>query len=983
MDDTGSGFGFTVQAVAPADPSLVCGLLRTATAGLVEVLEETPATPLRWVPVVTEAEHRQVLSGWNDTARAVLPSTLPELFQVQAASTPDSVAVMCGDASVSYGELNAASNRLARLLVAHGAGPGSVVAVAIERSPLLVTALLAVVKAGAAYLPVDPSYPAERVTLMLADTAPVLLLTETGARQVLDTGAVPVLVADGAGPAAIQADLDDGDLGDADRHGVLAPGYPAYVMYTSGSTGVPKGVVVPHAAVDRLVRDSGFIELGDADVVAQLAPVSFDAATFEVWGALVSGATLALGPTGPLSAAELGRFLTTCRVSVLWLTAGLFDEVARADATVFAGLRCLLAGGDVLSVGACRAVLDRVPRIRLVNGYGPTENTTFTTTHLVRAEDLAGGAAVPVGAPIADTRVLVLDQRLEPVPVGVAGELYAAGAGLAVGYAERPGLTADRFVACPFGTVGERMYRTGDLARWIAGGVIEYLGRADDQVKIRGFRVEPGEVEAVLAACPAVAQAAVVVREDVPGDKRLIGYIVPAEDTADATGEGGLVGLVRAFAVSRLPGYMVPAAVVVLDGLPLTVNGKLDRRALPAPDYAAGSAGRGPVTVREEIICAAFAEVLGLDRVGAEDNFFQLGGHSLLAVSLAERLRERGLPVAVRTLFAAPTAAGLAVAVGQSEVVVPPRRIPDGAQVITPEMLPLVELTAEQVDRITAGVAGGAANVADVYPLAPLQEGIFFHHLMGAGDGADAYVLPSVLRLESKDRLDAFLGALQQVIGRHDIFRTSVAWEGLPEPVQVVWRHAVLPVTEVVLDGGLDAAGRVPALLAAAGPRMDLSRAPLLDVHVAAEPGTGRWLVLVRIHHLVVDHTALDVVLGEVATLLRGEGGRLPAPLPFRDFVAQARLGMPREEHERYFAGLLADVSEPTVAFGLTDVHGDGSGAGEARIAVEAGLAAGCGRWRGVWGCPRRRCSMWCGRGCWPRSAAVMMWCSARCCSGG
>src|SRR6266536_1136081 len=405
-------------------------------------------------------------------------------------------------------------------------------------------------------------------------------------------------------------------------------------MYTSGSTGVPKGVMVPHRAVGRLVREAGYIELGGSDVVGALAPVSFDAATFEIWGALVNGAVLALGPGGVLSAGELGGWLAAHQVTALWLTAGLFDQVAGADAGIFSGLRYLLAGGDVLAVRACRAVLEQVPSVRLVNGYGPTENTTFTTTHPSGAGDLDGGAGVPIGRPINGTRVFVLDGFLEPVPVGVAGELYVAGAGLARGYAGRAGLTAERFVACPFGAGGERMYRTGDVVRWAADGQLVFAGRADDQVKIRGFRVEPGEVEAVLAAHPGVAQAVVTVREDTPGDKRLVAYLVPAADgggrhgggdgggdyagAGDGAGNGALAGVVRGFAAGRLPEYMVPSAVVVLDGLPVTVNGKVDKAALPAPDYAAGSlAGRGPATVQEEILCQVFAQVLGLERVGA------------------------------------------------------------------------------------------------------------------------------------------------------------------------------------------------------------------------------------------------------------------------------------------------------------------------------------------------------------------------------
>ncbi|MFE7598448.1 amino acid adenylation domain-containing protein [Streptomyces sp. NPDC057494] len=927
VDDDGNGFSLTIDAVAPADAEQVGTMLHTCLLQLVTALEEDPQARFAALDVLGADERRLVVEKWNDTAVEVEPSTLPGLFAGQVARTPDAVALVFEGVELSYAELDARANRLARLLIGRGVGPESVVAVLMERGVELVVALLAVLKAGGAYLPVDPEYPAGRIEAVLADAGPVCVLSTTALTGVVPDGVARVAVDD----PAVVVELA-GLSAEAPVVGVL-PAHPAYVIFTSGSTGRPKGVAVPHAGiVNRLAWMQELSGLSAGDRVLQKTPFGFDVSVWEFFWPLVQGAALVLArPGGHRDPAYLAEVIQRQNITVTHFVPSMLETFLREPAAAgCTGLRAVFCSGEALSAPLRDRFLDLLDGVPLFNLYGPTEASVDVTAARCAVSD---GAVVPIGGPVANTRVYVLDGSLSPVPAGVEGELYLEGVQLARGYVGRAGLTAERFVACPFSESG-RMYRTGDRVRWNADGQLVYLGRADEQVKIRGFRIEPGEVQAVVAAHPAVAQVAVVAREDVPGDIRLVAYAVPA---ASDTPSDELVALLREFAGERLPSYMVPSAVVLLDALPMTVNGKLDRKALPVPQHTTGG-GRAPSGVREEILCEAFAEVLGLPVVGVDDDFFTLGGHSLLAVSLVERLRVRGVSVAVRALFETPTVAGLAAAQASEGVVVPANAIPVDARKITPDMLPLVDLDATEIDRIVATVEGGAANVADVYPLAPLQEGMLFHHMMAdRGAEADVYMRPSVLGFDSRERVDAFLAALREVIDRHDVYRTAFVWEGLAEPVQVVLRRVELPVQEVVLDPqGPDP---VEQLAAIGGSWMDLTRAPLMTVHIAADPGGDRWLALLRTHHLVQDHTSVDVLFGELRAFLSGRGDALPAPLPFRDFVAQARLGTPREEHERYFAELLGDVTETTAPFGVLDAYGDGSATHQERLVVDDELS--------------------------------------------
>ncbi|MFE5895797.1 condensation domain-containing protein, partial [Streptomyces sp. NPDC056462] len=460
-------------------------------------------------------------------------------------------------------------------------------------------------------------------------------------------------------------------------------------------------------------------------------------------------------------------------------------------------------------------------------------------------------------------------------------------------------------------------------------GHLRYLGRTDDQIKIRGQRVELGEIQTHIANLPHITQAAVLIHND-----RLTAYYVTEPSTEDEADAGPDFTTLH----THLPDHMVPTTYIKLDTLPLTPNGKLDRKALPTPDPTPTTTTRPPRTPHEQLLCTLFAETLGTSTpIGIDDNFFTLGGHSLLGVTLVQRLRERGVSIDVRALFSHPTVASLAAAAGRTEVAVPPNLIPSDAVAITPDMLPLVDLSTEEVEAIVAQVSGGVSNIADVYPLAPLQEGIHFHHLMTARGGDDVYVLPVVLRFDSRDRFDRFHSALQKVVDRHDILRTAVLWEGLGEPVQVVLRHAEIPVTTVRPEQGRS--DLVDRILTACPSVMDLRAAPLMHLHVT-EPDEGQPLhAVLQFHHLILDHTALSVVLEEVRAVLDAREHELPTPLPFRDVVAQARLGVPQEEHQAYFSSLLGDVTEPTAPFGVLEIHGDGSGTAEASLSLDSELS--------------------------------------------
>lgn len=631
---------------------------------LLEAAESDPDKQIGNLDILAPEERSSMVTDWQSVSEKIPHACLPEQFEKQAALRPDAIAVVYENQALNYAELNERANRLARMLISEGVGPEQFVALALPRSLEMAVGLLAVLKAGAAYLPLDPDYPADRIAFMLKDAKPAFIMTNTkAANHIPPVENVPKIVLDDPELAEKLNTYPAGNPKNKDRTQPLSPLNTAYVIYTSGSTGVPKGVMIPHQNVTRLfAATEHWFRFSSDDIWTMFHSYAFDFSVWEIWGPLLHGGRLVIVPHHVSRSPEAFlRLLVKEGVTVLNQTPSAFYQFMQAereqpDLGQALSLRYVIFGGEALELSRLEDWYNRHPenRPQLINMYGITETTVHVSYIELDRSMAALRANSLIGCGIPDLGVYVLDERLQPVPPGVAGELYVSGAGLARGYLGRPGLTSERFIADPFGPPGTRMYRTGDVARLRADGSLDYVGRADHQVKIRGFRIELGEIEAALVQHPQLEDAAVIVREDQPGDKRLAAYVIPSEETFD-TAE------LRKYAAERLPDYMVPAAFVTMKELPLTPNGKLDRKALPAPDFAAAVTGRGPRTPQEEILCDLFMEVLHLPRVGIDDRFFDLGGHSLLAVQLMSRIREAlGVELSIGNLFEAPTVAGLA-----------------------------------------------------------------------------------------------------------------------------------------------------------------------------------------------------------------------------------------------------------------------------------------------------------------------------------
>ncbi|HEV8583000.1 MAG TPA: amino acid adenylation domain-containing protein [Thermoanaerobaculia bacterium] len=855
-----------------------------------------PEAPAGGLPLLTPAEVQQSVLEWND-CHAAYPREVcvHDLVAEWSERTPDAVALVAGEDSLSYRELDERAGRLARRLRAWGVTPDVRVAVMLERSADLVVALLAVLKAGGAFVPLDPGYPRERLAWLLEEVRPPVVIAEREALERLP--AVPsrtLLLEPGweeALPGAPAVSLE--------KPRALADNL-AYVMFTSGTTGRPKGVAVPHRAIVRLVRHTNFARLDAGEALLLLAPVSFDASTLEIWGALANGGRLVIYPRRQPTLEELGEVLARHRVSTLWLTAGLFHQMVERNVQSLRPVRQLLAGGDVLSPQHVRAALEALPGCTVINGYGPTENTTFTCCHPMT--DAAGlGESIPIGRPIASSRAVVVDRDFRPLPVGAPGELLAAGDGLARGYLDRPDLTAERFIPDPtaglLGRPGERAYRTGDLVRLLPDGCFDFLGRIDQQVKIRGFRIEPAEIESALCCHPAVTAAVVTTsasRSGVASDRRLTAYVVahpgPGAPTATA---------LRAYLRERLPEPMIPTAWMFLEELPLTAHGKVDRRALPEPGTIRTEGAARPTAPRtptEEVLAGLWCEVLEISDLDLHDNFFDLGGHSLLATQIVSRIRDAfGVELSLRRLFETPTVGGL----------------------------------AEGIDEALRGEAGVAAPRIEPMPrdrplpLSFAQQRLWF--LDQLSPNTAVYNIASRLSLAGELSPAVLERALGEVVRRHEALRTTFPSLG-GEPSQAISpvRPFVLPLVDLGALPEQERGGEVARLAAAEGHRpFDLGTPPLFRTTLLRLDRRHHVLLLIM-HHIVSDGWSMEILLRELTALYEAFAAGRPSPLPelpvqYADFAVWQRrwlsgetLTRQLEFWRRQLAGAPASLDLPT-----------------------------------------------------------------------
>ncbi|MEM7580133.1 MAG: amino acid adenylation domain-containing protein, partial [Cyanobacteria bacterium P01_A01_bin.80] len=840
---------------------------------------------------VIEQELYKILVEWNDT-RVDYPKHLciHELFEAQVEKTPNNIAVVFGEQKLTYQELNHRANKIAHYLQSLGVGSEVLVGIYVERwaksrSLDTIVGMLGILKSGGAYVPLDPSYPQERLSFMVSDSQLQVLLTQEKFVREFSKSGLKTVCLDS------EWELIDQQSWENPTSDVTAENL-AYVIYTSGSTGTPKGVAVPHRAVNRLVCNTNYLRLeasdadGDQLRIAQASNISFDAATFEVWGCLLHGSRLVAIPQDVLlsSPQNFATYIRQQEIDVLFLTTALFNQIASVVPQTFKDLQHLLIGGEAIDPKSVKTVLRNGAPKRLLHVYGPTESTTFSCWYLM--EDVEEGAKnIPIGRPISNTQIYILNSQLQPVSIGIPGELYIGGDGLARGYLNRRELTEERFIPNPFdGEGGSRLYKTGDKARYLPDGNIEFLGRVDNQVKIRGFRIELGEIETLLSQHPDVSQAVVIVREDIPGDKRLVAYIVPHQKlSADSKA-------LKGFLEEKLPHYMVPTAFIILESLPLTPNGKVDRRNLPEcgsmrPDLEESFVA--PRNSIEEKLASIWSQLLGVDIIGVNDNLFHLGGHSLIVTKILSRIREIfSMELSFSQIFENPTIWSLAQIISECNT--------EGNKEQQPQHLNSQHLTIERISH------------EGLLPVSFSQERIYFIEQLAPENSA--YQFQATMEFRGQLDVAVLKRSLDKIVERHEIFRTT--YQGIDGRLfQVVNPHEPISFTVIDLQSFPESERETEAQKLVdyeVQKPFNMSQLPLVKWVLLKFSDEEHLLVHIE-HHLAHDGWSFNVFLGELMELYQTFCAGKPSPLPepsfqFADFANWQRQWVKTPEAEAQLA---------------------------------------------------------------------------------
>ncbi|MEW6993768.1 amino acid adenylation domain-containing protein [Colwelliaceae bacterium MEBiC 14330] len=892
----------------------------------------------------------------------------PQLFVQMAQQQPDANAVSMGSDSLTYQQLERKSNQLAHYLTEkYDIKPDTLVGLCVNPSIDMVIAIWAILKAGGAYVPLDPSYPMQRLSYMIEDADLNLILSQESLAQheIFVKAPEKLLTIDDADTGNFLASYPSENAPDVS----VSSNHLAYVIYTSGTTGKPKGVMVEHAQLSNfLINVKQRYRIDAQDKVLQFSTINFDISVEECFGALCFGAELVIRDQDCIS--DPVKFFDFCdqqQISVISLPTAYWHQlVSYPHNKLPSALRMVIVGGEALKLALVNHWFTHFNGVELVNTYGPTEATvTASGYHLTQSYQETG--EVPIGQANINTRLLVLDKDLTPVPQGVIGELFIGGGSIARGYLNREDLTQERFVYSP-SIPDQRLYRSGDLVRLNDKGQLEFNGRIDDQVKIRGYRIELGEIETVIQRQANIKQCLVIAWQRESGEKALAAYYTCQQKQSSQA--------LRQLISEQLASYMVPAVFIEMENFPLTGNGKIDKKALPSPQQANDNAQYNdkaentyipPRNAMEQVIVDCWSSVLALEKISIDDNFFALGGHSLLVIQVLSALRKQGVIVEAAQLFKTPTPKTLAQAISDklansaidnldgnktTNEIITGGLIPENCQKITTEMLPLLTLDQQQLDVITEKVALGSTSIADIYPLAPLQEGILFHHILSPSN--DPYIVKALLAINNSALFERFVAGLNYVISRHEVLRTNVLWRQLDKPVQVVNRHVDIDIewldlSEALANGQADICqcmqnyhlqlAHDKALATDNNAiELDLETSPLLKLSVAKDPHSDKHAVMFIEHHIISDHVSVDIIMKELAAFLNDETDSLKPSIPYRNFVSHA-LTQQHHQAQHYFSDVLGHINYPSLPYELADTQGDANHNDQLKFSLESNLS--------------------------------------------